>query len=506
MISKRRHHPLSMIIDMWGYIKSAFLPALFLFVLNHDSDAFIWKYGRYAFIIITILTVIFLMLKWLTYQYELTTNAFHLYSGYLNKEEQIIPYNKIQNINKKTTALHRLFHMTSLHFETAMSGDNATVVFNAISETQAAEIERLIERTTAEEEPVFSNEISVNAEEEANEEAERKVHFTPTTRDSIRAAFTSFSFLILIPILFSIYTKVEDLFDIEKQTEGIFAFFFSTWWMAAIMILLIFLLSMLIGMVRIYIKYGKYEISSDNNRIYINRGVLNETYFSMAKQNVQAIKIEQSLIKRILGIVEIKLVSVGDLSADNDELEISSLYPFLNKAHAYAILQDILPDYQITEKMRQLPRQALWLNLFKGAFFYLIPAAIVLYFKPTFWGMTQTWWIIVLLLLFIVINTGILLSYQQSGYVMNDAFIQMKKGAFGTSVFVSRRDKISEVSISRSILQKQLGTATLEIINRAHPVEHTTIDHVPYTAARSFYHWYRQRTAEVLLENNESNI
>src|SRR5699024_6803220 len=174
------------------------------------------------------------------------------------------------------------------------------------------------------------------------------------------------------------------------------------------------------------IKYGKYEISSDNNRIYINRGVLNETFFSMVKQNVHAIKIEQSLITRILGIVEIKLVSVGDLSADNTELEISSLYPFLNKAHAYGVLQDILPDDQITEKLRQLHRKALCINLFKVSFFYLIPAAIVLYFKPTFWGMTQTWWIIVLLFLFIVINTGILLSYQQSGYVMNDAFIQMK--------------------------------------------------------------------------------
>src|SRR5699024_12432558 len=98
-----------------------------------------------------IFAVHYIMLKLQTYQYKLTTNAFHLYSRYLNKEKQIIPYKKIQNINKKTTALHRLFHMTSLHFETAMSGDNATVVFNAISETQAAEIERLIERTTAEE-------------------------------------------------------------------------------------------------------------------------------------------------------------------------------------------------------------------------------------------------------------------------------------------------------------------------------------------------------------------
>src|SRR5699024_9205255 len=117
--------------------------------------------------------------------------------------------------------------------------------------------------------------------------------------------FTSFSFLILIPILFSIYTKVEDLFDIEKQTEGIFAFFFSTWRMAAIMILLIILLSMLIGMVRIYIKYGKYEISSDNNRIYINRFVLHETYLSMAKQDV----IEIMKSTRISSVV-IVIVSV----------------------------------------------------------------------------------------------------------------------------------------------------------------------------------------------------
>src|SRR5699024_11962332 len=115
----------------------------------------------------------------------------------------------------------------------------------------------------------------------------------------------------------------------------------------------------------------------------INRGVLNETYFSMAKQNVQAIKIEQSLINRILGIVEIKLVSVGDLSADNDELEISSLYPFLNKEHAYAILQDILPNNQITEKIRQITRKALWLYLFKSTFFFFIHASIFLYLLPT---------------------------------------------------------------------------------------------------------------------------
>lgn len=500
----KRYHPFSIIMDIWDYLKSAFIPALFLFVLNLDSDSFIWKYGRYAFIVITGCSFAYFILKWFTRKFELSNHAFHLYQGIFNKEEQTIPFQRVQNTNRKTSAAHRLFHMTSLRFETAMSGENATVVFKAINKKQAAEIEGLIENATAGD-SVFSNDISETAVEEW-EEADRMVHFTPTLRDTIRASFTSFSFLVLIPILFTIYANIDDLFDIEEQTTGIIHALLKTWWITSIVIVVAITLSMLIGISRIYFKYGKYEISSDNDRIYITQGVLNEASFSIAKINVQAINIEQSLVKRLLGIVEIKLVSAGDLNTNDDELEISSLYPFLKKAHAHAILQEILPDYQLTEQTNRLPRQALLLNLSKGFLFYLIPVIAVLYFKPTFWGMTQTWWVIVLTLLFIIIHIGIVLNYKQSGYIMNHTFIQIKKGAFGTSLFVSRRDKISEVSISRSILQQKLGLATLKIINRSRPIKHTAIEHVPLNAVGDFHYWYRQRTNEVLLEEHETSI
>src|SRR5699024_2574228 len=99
----KRYHPLTLIINFWNYVRSAAIPALFLFVLNLDSESFIWKYGRYAFVIITMVAIGNYILKWLCNRYTLKEHAFHLYSGIFNKEEQIVPYNKIQNINRKTT-------------------------------------------------------------------------------------------------------------------------------------------------------------------------------------------------------------------------------------------------------------------------------------------------------------------------------------------------------------------------------------------------------------------
>lgn len=501
MIPRKRYHPLSILIDIWGYIKGAFIPALFLFVLKYNSDFFVWKYGRYVFIAITILAFLAFILKWLTYQYKVTANAFHLYSGYIDKEEQIVPYDKIQNINRKTSVIHRLFHMTSLQFETAMTEESATITFQALSEREAKKIETIIESAvhdTPADEPIASNETA-DVAEHTDITDERTIHFTPSKQDTIRAFFSSFSFLVLIPILFSIYVKADDNFNIEEEADGVISVLFSTWWLAVIVIIMAIILSMVIGIVRIYLKYGKYEISSDKHRIYIVQGVLNETSFSIAKQNVQAINIEQSLVKRLLGMVEIKLISAGSTD-DDDNLDVSALYPFLKKERAYAMLKEILPQYQITDNMTRLTPAALWLGLLKGSPFYLIPAAVLTYFKPAVWGVTGAWWMIILVLFFLI-NTGIVLSYLNSAYTINKSFIQIKKGGLGSELFLSKRDKVMEIKISRSFLQKKAGVASFEISNRSHPVKQTDIADVPLEAAADFHQWYKRRTSDIKLED-----
>ena len=169
----------------------------------------------------------------------------------------------------------------------------------------------------------------------------RVIHFTPSKKDVLKASFTSFSFLLLIPIVGSIFSKIEKFEWVEKKAEGIFSRILESSFTTFIIAILFIFVSIIIGIARTYIKYGKYEIASDDLRIYITKGVLHESAFTITKDNVQAIEIRQSAIKRLLGLAEIKVISAGGVG--EGVLESNSLYPFLPIKRAYEMIDEILP-------------------------------------------------------------------------------------------------------------------------------------------------------------------
>src|SRR5579875_3031284 len=83
---------------------------------------------------------------------------------------------------------------------------------------------------------------------------------------------------------------------------------------------------------------------------------------------------------------------------------------------------------------------------------------------------------------------------------LNDRFIQLKKGFFISSLFLSKRDKVIEVSVTRNILQKWLGLASIRTINRAKPVYHHSLTDIPEEFAESFFKWYVGRMNEIEIE------
>lgn len=70
----------------------------------------------------------------------------------------------------------------------------------------------------------------------------------------------------------------------EEEVEGIFMSIMSSGWMMTIIIIVLVIISATFGIVRTFLKYGKYQISSDHDRIYITKGVIEETTFSISKE------------------------------------------------------------------------------------------------------------------------------------------------------------------------------------------------------------------------------
>ena len=56
---------------------------------------------------------------------------------------------------------------------------------------------------------------------EVKTKSDRVIHFTPSKIDVFKASFTSFSFLLLIPIVGSIFSKIDNFEWVEKKAEGV---------------------------------------------------------------------------------------------------------------------------------------------------------------------------------------------------------------------------------------------------------------------------------------------
>ncbi|WP_339183308.1 PH domain-containing protein [Paenibacillus sp. FSL R5-0701] len=507
----KRHHPLTMLWSLWKLVKNSFAIILFLFIFRQGSESQWVFYGRIAFYIGISISIISIILKWFTSRYTADDTAFHIYSGVFNRTRRTIPYTKVQNVNRHTALFHRLFRVTSIRFETGIKGEDATFQLHVVSLSGAEQLEKIVAGHMAEEaeehvtidvdesieegeeqsEPVVTDEVMSLP---AKEKQERVVHYHSTRRDILKASFTSLSFLVLIPVLATLYSWVKDFFPDEEVTESLLLTWLDSWWIAGLMIVVLLIISIALGIVRTFVKYGNFQITSDAKRIYITKGMMEQTSFSILKERVQAVKITQSRMKRLLGLAEVELTTAGSLGESDHE--VNSLYPFLPVKQAYTMIEEILPSYRVTQEMEKLPRISLWLRLLKPSWGWIIIMGLLWYFKPFVLGQKHAWWMISAILL-VWIATCRVMDFFHTRYTLNQNFIQLRRGALTSTLFISKREKVIEVQITRNVLQRWFGVASIHTVNRAKPVLHHRAHDIPLDTAESFQSWYMGRTKDV---------
>ncbi|MGG0286219.1 PH domain-containing protein [Peribacillus butanolivorans] len=484
----KRLHPFKIPFELGKVMKGNLFFIIMLYVLNFGTEKTYMKVLQIGFLVYLVWRFISVILQWYTYKYQIKEGTVQITSGLISKSFRTVPFLKVQNVQRRTTLFHKLFNLTSLTFETGMTDDQGSVPFEVISQKEAKRLEQelsLIQELSV---------IEVDSTEEDTLEivesiSEKTIHFTPTKQDVLKASFTSLSFLALIPIVATIYNTLDDFFNMENA-EGLLATLLDTWWIVTIALIGIICIAVAFGIISTFVKYGKYEISSDHERVYIKKGVLDESAFSIQKEKVQAVEITQSLIKRILGLAEVKLISAG--STGDKELETNTLYPFLSVDRAYAMIEEILPTYKVERSMERLSKQAFKVRMLRPSFFWILTTVAIYYFKPAIWYVS--------VILLVLIYTLRILDYKNSRYLLNNEIIQFKSGSLETSLFITKRSKVIQIEVERSKLQKLFGLASIETVNRSKPVHHTKLQDVSVEYADEFYTWYTCRTQNIQVE------
>ncbi len=113
--------------------------------------------------------------------------------------------------------------------------------------------------------------------------------------------------------------------------------------------------------------------------------------------------------------------------------------------------------------------------------------------------MEQAWWIIsaILFIIIYVLRWLRWLDFVHTRYSLNGSFIQIKTGSVTTSLFISKRNKVIGVKVTRNLLQKLLGLANIGIVCRAMPVLRAGVEDVPLAFTEILYQWYKRRREEI---------
>ncbi|MBT2218330.1 PH domain-containing protein [Virgibacillus dakarensis] len=500
----KRMHPMKIIFSFINTLKNSFVFIIYLFVIHfRDVSTFI-KLGRIVFLAFLVYRLVSLIIEWWKTTYEIKNGSIHIYSGWFTKTDNRVPLDRIQNVQLSTPFYYRIFNLTVLSLQTSATDKEASVKFEAIKKEEAKRIEQQLdsywegnfeheqivvehEDETKEPELLQSSEVMERME---NTGDRRTVHFNPTRSDLIRASFLSLSFLGLIPILATIYHEIDDVINLDEQAKGFLALLMNSWLIMGVAIVLFVIIAIAFGMIRTFLKYGKYEIASDEERIYISSGILSEKAFSIRKENVQAIQMTQTPLKKVVGLMEIRLVSAG--SDDEDSEEINSLYPFLPTDKANRLIAELLPTFKIQENMNKLPQTALLMRMLRMPWVCITVTVLIFWLKPNLWYVSP--------ILFVLTYMGRIFDYRNTRYVINGEFIQFKTGGLWSALFLTNRRKVIEVEVERSILQKRFGLASISTINRTKPVHLEQLKDIPVDASRQFISWYRDRRNEIKVE------
>ncbi|MEH7234985.1 PH domain-containing protein [Bacillus sp. JJ1562] len=499
-----RYHPLSIGFRIYQFIKSSFLVILFLFVLKRDSDSWFFVYGRYAFLLFVVLGLFHIVASWFVEKYEWKDRTFHIHKGIFVRRTSTIPFSKIQNITRKTSVFHKIFGLTSLTFETAMDGEDDSIQFEVLTKEHADYLIDLIQPNKHPE--VTQEHENEDSEQETVQVMSRKVHFIPEKKDLWKASFTSLSFLAIIPIVFGGLDYLEPFLPDSDQFEGIFKVLLASKWLFVILIILAVIIAIIFGVARTFIRYGKYEISSDESYIYIDRGVLDESYFAIEKMKIQGLEMKQTWMKRIFGLAEVKLISSANPNKGDGSINVNSLYPFLPVHKAFELIEEMLPIYQLNEiKLERLPRKSLWVKLLKPSWFWLLATIGLFYFKPELFGISKIWWVLSVVLLCLIIYLRIL-DFLHTRYAVKEDQVQWWHGGLTSRMFITKRRQVIEMSYSQTRLQRLFEVASITTMNRSTPTHMETIQDIPLSFALTFEKWYLKRQEEVeVVESNGAN-
>ena len=528
------------------------------------------------------LVALFQWLSYKHLYYIIGPEEFNLYSGIFNKKRVHVPYQRIQSVDQRASLLQRLFGVCTVSIDTAGGSNNKAVQVPYVQKSQAEQLRTELfarkQYATAVQEGMAPQEAAVAvaaasgvvlpqagaagqaaaAGAGAAGQAPHNVLDAPAEIwTDVRGVFggsavdtgkvsyeyglsnkellftglsnnTAFVLVILgilggaaqfasqmAPVLTGMVDPIVGQFMLLSGQ------LFGGNLVAAgvALVLVVAAVMWLLSIVGSAISFGGFRACRRDNRIEVERGLLQHQFQGVSVDRVQSVIVKQSFIRRLLGYCELSLGKIDAAAEGSDEQQKSLsqglvVHPFVKMSRVPEILAGLVPEFagvpvESTPVAPVALRRALIRRgIIQGTGLWLAVVIAIgqvcsnAFIVPDADGLTVLFYIntgafigyALCLVLFVLDLVGAVLWFRGSGFAYNEHFMQVSNGGLARETVSFPRKKIQFGYTKTNPFQRRARTATVSARTAA-GIGGTTIRLIDVCEedARSWLDWLKPR-------------
>jgi putative membrane protein len=384
------------------------------------------------------LTLVANLVRWLRFTWRLEGGALIVEQGLLSRSRRVIPFERIQGVDLVRKVRHRIFGVVEVRVE-VVGGSQTEGRLDAIALSDAQRLRDTL---------LHARQRPVPEEPEAPA-GELLVHMTPAQlvlagvtggRVGVAAALLGAAQELFSERLSRLFTDLPDLLS----PAGLVA-------LAASLLVAAFILSVIATTV----VYWDFRLLRVGDELQIRRGLLEQRLDTIPLRRVQALRIEENLLRRVFSLAAVK-VDVAGRAGGDDAREAGLLLPLGTRREARELVATILgvPGLADAELLAH-PRRALRRRLVRAVVVtaVLTAPAVVLAGPP---GLTVA-------LLGVPAVAAAYDAYRALGSTQVDGYLVARYGVVVRRTFVVGTRNVQSLALTSTPFQRAAHLATLEL-------------------------------------------
>lgn len=483
----RRLHGFTVVSRALELARQLILPAL-LGGASVGSDAA--NTAQWVAILLTVPSLLLAIAGWLMFRYRLEADELIIDSGVISRRRRVIPLARIQNIDLRQSAIERLAGVAEIQMETASGGAETEASLAVLSLPVARQLQtelmrrRAAARSVRDPEPATARTADAagtvadpvaadpvapagsppdQRPEPPPEQQPRRLLRLSTADLAIAGATSNEAGLIAAGLATGIQLlgDVAGAHRLEEWVEGTFSQGAAFGLIGALAIgaalTLAFVvtgwvLSIFVSIVR-YHGFTLTRVGDDIRREY---GLLSRHHSTVPLERVQAVRIEESILRRPFGLVALKVetAGAGPKQRNRGGGESEAFVPIARKHDVGPLLREVFPSARFEDvKMHSVSRVAIRRTFLRLAAPVSLAAAATAALLGTSW--------LALLALLAPAWLYARADYRARAWARPPGFTLVRGGVMTRTNWVVPEEKVQTLHLNDTPFQRRLGLRTL---------------------------------------------